>query len=53
MRVLVYKGSQTQRNELVQTFKTVNWNVCITTYEYILRDRKHLKNKKWKYIVID
>lgn len=53
IKKIVYKGSQQARNELGKVLKTTKWNVCITTYEFILRDRKNLNKFDWQYIVID
>lgn len=33
--------------------RTTKWNVCITTYDFILKDRLKLNKYDWKYIVID
>ena len=33
--------------------KTTKWNVCLTTYDFILKDRQKLNKYSWKYIVID
>ena len=33
--------------------KSNKWNVCLTTYEYILKDRKNLTKYDWKYIIVD
>lgn len=36
-----------------QQLRTTKWNVCITTYEYIMKDRSLLQKFHWKYIVVD
>jgi len=33
--------------------KNTKWNVCLTTYDFILKDRQKLNKYPWKYIVID
>jgi ATP-dependent helicase STH1/SNF2 len=33
--------------------KTTKWNVCLTTYDFILKDRLRLNKYDWKYIIID
>jgi SNF2 family DNA or RNA helicase len=50
---IVYRGSHNARPELFKTMKTTKWNVCLTTYEFILKDRLKLKKFEWRYIVID
>lgn len=33
--------------------KTTKWNLCLTTYEYVLKDRLALSKHEWKYIIVD
>ena len=33
--------------------KKTKWNVCLTTYEYILKEKNYLVRTPWKYIVLD
>lgn len=33
--------------------KNTKWNVCVTTYDYILKDRNTLHKFNWKYIIVD
>lgn len=50
---IVYKGPPQTRKNLAQTLKNTKWNVCLTTYEYILKDRLILNKFHWQYIIID
>ena len=53
IKKIVYKGGPQIRKALATTLKTTKWNVCITTYEYILKDRLVLNKFHWQYVVID
>jgi ATP-dependent helicase STH1/SNF2 len=53
LRKIVYKGNPNTRAETLRIMKTTKWNVCITTYDFILKDRLKLGKYDWKYIVID
>lgn len=53
IKKIAYKGSPQARRDLAKTLRATKWNVCITTYEYILRDRPILNKFEWKYIVVD
>ncbi len=55
IRKIVYKGNPTTRQEIYKAMisPTVKWNACITTYDFILKDRHKLNKKYWKYIIID
>jgi ATP-dependent helicase STH1/SNF2 len=33
--------------------KSTKWHICITTYDYILKDRLTLHKWEWKYIIVD
>ena len=52
IKKIVYKGTPPHRKMLANTLKTSSWNVCITTYEYILKDRLILNKFEWKVIRI-
>lgn len=48
-----YKGSPNTRRVLAQQVKTSRFNVLITTYEYIIKDKPVLSKVKWKFQIID
>lgn len=53
IKKVVYKGSPQIRKEIAKELKITKWNVCITTYDYILKDRLTLHKFDWKYIIVD
>merc|ERR1711892_451765 len=48
-----YKGSPNIRRILAQQVKASRFNVLITTYEYIIKDKPVLSKVKWKFQIID
>ena len=38
---------------LAQTIRTNRFNILLTTYEYIMRDRAVLSKVAWKYLIVD
>lgn len=50
IKKILYKGTPPHRKMLANSLKTAKWNVCITTYEYILKDRLVLNKFEWKVI---
>ena len=53
IKKIIYRGNPTTRNEVLKQMKTTKWNVCLTTYDFILKDRQKLNKYGWKYIIID
>jgi len=53
IKKVIYKGAPQTRKQIANELKTTKFNVCITTYEYILKDRLVLNKYHWQYIVID
>ena len=53
IKKVIYNGNQTARKSIATAMKISKWNVCLTTYEFIIRDKSELSKYQWKYIVID
>lgn len=54
VNVLVLQGAKEDRQKLIQErLKDEQFDVCITSYEMILREKSHLKQFAWEYIIID
>ncbi|KAK4042638.1 SNF2 family N-terminal domain-containing protein [Parachaetomium inaequale] len=52
--VLVLQGAKEERQQLINDrLVDENFDVCITSYEMILREKAHLKKFAWEYIIID
>ena len=50
---IVYRGNPHQRKALHATIRELKFNVLVTTYEYILKDRSVLGRVPWKYMIVD
>lgn len=54
VNVLVLQGAKEERQKLIaERLKDESFDVCITSYEMILREKSHLKQFAWEYIIID
>ncbi|KAL5118908.1 chromatin remodeling complex Adenosinetriphosphatase [Pleosporales sp. CAS-2024a] len=54
INVLVLQGNKDDRAELIKDrLVDEKFDVCITSYEMILREKAHLKKFAWEYIIID
>ncbi|KAI0179302.1 SWI/SNF family of DNA-dependent ATPase [Hypoxylon sp. FL1284] len=52
--VLVLQGAKEERHALInERLADEKFDVCITSYEMILREKSHLKKFAWEYIIID
>lgn len=52
--VLVLQGAKDDRHALINDrLIEEKFDVCITSYEMILREKTHLKKFAWEYIIID
>lgn len=53
-KMVVYKGVPNVRKKIYQQkMAHGNFFVCLTTFEYILKDRSSLSKAKWTYIIVD
>ncbi|KAG6272115.1 hypothetical protein E4U49_002956 [Claviceps purpurea] len=54
VNVLVLQGGKEERTTLInERLVDEKFDVCITSYEMILREKSHLKKFAWEYIIID
>lgn len=53
VKVIVYKGSPQQRKDLQFEIRTGNFQVMLTTYEYIIRERPLLSRFYYSHMIID
>merc|ERR1719245_2736465 len=50
---LSYKGSPQYRRSVQNQIRSGRFNVLVTTYEYIIREKALLSKLRWKYMIID
>ncbi|KAJ7857605.1 SNF2-family ATP dependent chromatin remodeling factor snf21 [Mycena leptocephala] len=53
IKVVVYKGNPVQRKALQGDLRVGHFEVLLTTYEYIIKDRPILSKIKWLHMIID
>lgn len=53
VKKVTYKGTPTQRKALQHEIKLGNFQILLTTFEYIIKDRNLLSKVKWVHMIID
>ncbi|CAK9437972.1 uncharacterized protein LODBEIA_P23500 [Lodderomyces beijingensis] len=53
VKVIVYKGSQQQRKSMQSEIRFGNFQVMLTTYEYVIRERPLLSKFHYSHMIID
>uniref|UniRef100_A0A8C2AY68 SWI/SNF related, matrix associated, actin dependent regulator of chromatin, subfamily a, member 4a n=1 Tax=Cyprinus carpio TaxID=7962 RepID=A0A8C2AY68_CYPCA len=48
-----YKGSPAARRAFLPILRSGKFNVLVTTYEYIIKDKQVLAKLRWKYMIVD
>lgn len=51
--VVSYKGSPALRRTIQSQMRSTKFNVLLTTYEYVIKDKGVLAKLPWKYMIID
>jgi len=52
VRMIAYKGNPAQHRALQGDLCMGQFQVLLTTYEYIIKDRLHLSKLKWVHMII-
>uniref|UniRef100_A0A8C2WQY6 SWI/SNF related BAF chromatin remodeling complex subunit ATPase 2 n=1 Tax=Cyclopterus lumpus TaxID=8103 RepID=A0A8C2WQY6_CYCLU len=50
---VAYKGTPMLRRGLVPQLRSGKFNVLLTTYEYVIKDKLILAKIRWKYMIVD
>lgn len=53
LNVIAYKGTPYERKNMQKRIKSLEFDVCLTTFEYIIREKAVLSKVKWVHMIID
>ncbi|CAI4393503.1 BFH_collapsed_G0026310.mRNA.1.CDS.1 [Saccharomyces cerevisiae] len=53
LNTIIYKGTPNQRHSLQHQIRMGNFDVLLTTYEYIIKDKSLLSKHDWAHMIID
>ncbi|ODV79301.1 uncharacterized protein CANTADRAFT_51298 [Suhomyces tanzawaensis NRRL Y-17324] len=54
VNAVVLQGNKEERNEIIQNkLLEADFDVLITSFEMVIREKSHLKKFRWEYIVVD
>lgn len=52
--IVVYKGVPAARKKIYhKKIQHGAFNICLTTFDYVLKDKSSLSKIKWKYVIVD
>ena len=53
VKKITYKGTPVQRKVMQQDIRVGNFQVLLTTFEYVIKDKQLLSRIKWAHMIID
>merc|ERR1711871_818394 len=60
LRVMRFHGTKDQREEVIRDVlkpgklhSERDWDICVTSYEMVIKEKGHLKKFHWRYLIID
>eukprot|EP01053_Blabericola_migrator_P013230 Blabericola_migrator_1__13229@NODE_918_length_6062_cov_180_926939_g639_i0_p1_GENE_NODE_918_length_6062_cov_180_926939_g639_i0NODE_918_length_6062_cov_180_926939_g639_i0_p1_ORF_typecomplete_len1271_score287_17SNF2_N/PF00176_23/1e77HDA23/PF11496_8/3_2e23Helicase_C/PF00271_31/1_3e04Helicase_C/PF00271_31/7_5e20ResIII/PF04851_15/7_8e03ResIII/PF04851_15/4_6e14ERCC3_RAD25_C/PF16203_5/8_3e02ERCC3_RAD25_C/PF16203_5/2e05DEAD/PF00270_29/3_9e03DEAD/PF00270_29/0_00015PaREP1/PF05942_11/0_33PaREP1/PF05942_11/1 len=53
LKVFQFRGDKMERRELRSEVRKCRYNVLLTTFEYILKEKKTLMAPHWRFIIVD
>ncbi|KEG00524.1 DEAD/DEAH helicase, putative [Plasmodium vinckei vinckei] len=53
LNVIIYKGNKNERKDISRILLEENYDICLTTFDIIIREKNILGKISWNYIIID
>ncbi|CDU16319.1 DEAD/DEAH helicase, putative [Plasmodium yoelii] len=53
LKVIIYKGNKNERKNINKNLLENNYDICLTTFDIIIKEKNILGKISWNYIIID
>ncbi|KAF8819394.1 SWI2/SNF2 ISWI-like SANT [Cardiosporidium cionae] len=53
INIMQFRGGRLERKVLIKDLRRTNFDVCLTTFDFIIREKGPLSSPPWRYIIVD
>ncbi|EEA08531.1 SNF2 family helicase, putative [Cryptosporidium muris RN66] len=53
LKLLCFKGNRYERKNLIRELRLMKFNICLTTFDFVIREKNILQTISWKHVIVD